>query len=209
MLTVVLTGATVLVLAIGVDNVFLLSHELARQNQAAYEARQGNANCEDGTIPSLDEDLDPLPPAAERVARALARMGPSILLSTTCEAVAFGLGALVGMPAVRNFAIYAAGSIIINSILQITVFISLMTLDLQRTESNRADCLPCFQMPFVATDSVVKSASLVSRFFKDIYAPALLNAYVKKAVLVVFSLLFVLSWIAAREINLGLGASEA
>lgn len=37
-------------------------------------------------------------------------MGPSILLSASCETVAFGLGAMVGMPAVRNFAIYAAGA---------------------------------------------------------------------------------------------------
>ena len=85
-----------LVLAIGVDNVFLLSAELDNQNRVAYagQARHGPIFGE-GDV--LDEyDADGLPSAEERVARALGRMGPSILLSATCEAVAFGLGAMVG-----------------------------------------------------------------------------------------------------------------
>ena len=50
----------------------------------------------------------------ERVARTLAKMGPSILLSTITETTAFLLGALVPMPAVRNFALYAGGSVFVN-----------------------------------------------------------------------------------------------
>lgn len=61
-------------------------------------------------------------------------MGPSILLSASCETVAFGLGALVGMPAVRNFAIYAAGAVVINALLQVTIFVSAMAVDLRRVE---------------------------------------------------------------------------
>ena len=72
--------------------------------------------------------------AEERIARTLARMGPSILLSTVTETVAFALGALVPMPAVRNFALYAAGSVLINALMQVTVFISALTLDLRRLE---------------------------------------------------------------------------
>lgn len=45
---------------------------------------------------SEEDDPEGFPPAEERVARALGRMGPSILLSAACETVAFGLGALVG-----------------------------------------------------------------------------------------------------------------
>lgn len=98
-----------LVLAIGVDNVFILSHELDQQNARAYAiaSRHGPVFGDDGLD---EEDVDGLPSAEERVARALGRMGPSILLSSSCETVAFALGAMVGMPAVRNFAIYAAGA---------------------------------------------------------------------------------------------------
>jgi Niemann-Pick C1 protein len=85
-----------LVLAIGVDNVFLLSAELDEQNRAAY-ANQGRHGPIFGEGDVLDEyEADGMVPAEERVARALGRMGPSILLSATCEAVAFGLGAMVG-----------------------------------------------------------------------------------------------------------------
>ena len=73
-------------------------------------------------------------PVEERVARAVAKMGPSILLSTITETVAFALGALVPMPAVRNFALYAAGSVFLNALLQMTVFVSAMTIDLRREE---------------------------------------------------------------------------
>lgn len=85
-----------LVLAIGIDNIFILSHELDQQSLRAYTTAGRH-----GPPSNDDEILDEVPSAEERVARALARMGPSILLSASCETVAFGLGALVGMPAVR------------------------------------------------------------------------------------------------------------
>lgn len=126
-----------LVLAIGVDNVFILAHELERQNARAYGSLPRNA--------SVDEyfETGDLPTAEERIARALGRMGPSILLSSTCQTVAFALGATVGMPAVRNFAIYAAGAVAINALLQITVFVAAMTIDLKRIEVSQTTCCVC------------------------------------------------------------------
>jgi Niemann-Pick C1 protein len=38
------------------------------------------------------------------------------------------------MPAVRNFAIYAAGSVFLGAVMQVTVFVSAMCLDLKRAE---------------------------------------------------------------------------
>jgi uncharacterized membrane protein YdfJ with MMPL/SSD domain len=61
-------------------------------------------------------------------------MGPSILLSSVTETVAFALGAMVPMPAVRNFAIYAAGSVFLGAVMQVTVFVSAMAVDLKRAE---------------------------------------------------------------------------
>ena len=117
-----------LVLAIGVDNVFILAHELERQNVRAYALASKHT--------SSDEHFDSsdLTSVEDRMAMALGRMGPSILLSSTCQTLAFALGATVGMPAVRNFAIYAAGAVAINALLQITVFVAAMSIDLKRTE---------------------------------------------------------------------------
>lgn len=38
------------------------------------------------------------------------------------------------MPAVRNFAVYAAGAVVVNALLQVTVFVSAMAIDLKRIE---------------------------------------------------------------------------
>lgn len=114
-----------LILAIGVDNVFLLTYEL--QAQTALSARQRSFGEEDET----EEDGSGI---EERVAKALSRMGPSILLSASCETVAFALGATVGMPAVRNFAAYAAVATLFNAMLQVTVFVSALALDQRRVE---------------------------------------------------------------------------
>lgn len=138
-----------LVLAVGVDNVFLLVHELDRQNflhgpNAATPNYQGpgflapmspTRSPFDSTYNEIDAASMPLYLSPEeRVARTLAKIGPSILLSTITETVAFGLGALVPMPAVRNFALYAAGSVLLNATLQVTVFLSALLLDLKRFE---------------------------------------------------------------------------
>ena len=143
-----------LVLAVGVDNVFILVHELDRQNllhgpnasttasfggQTPLSPTQSRARLHFDPSQSHDESVDaesmPLyRPIEERVARTVAKMGPSILLSTITEFVAFGLGAIVPMPAVRNFALYAAGSVLLNATLQVTVFVSALTLDQRRVE---------------------------------------------------------------------------
>lgn len=143
-----------LVLAVGVDNVFILVHELDRQN-ALHGPNASPASQNFGTVSTANTITNVARPspyasshedggdalsvpihftAEERIARALAKMGPSILLSSITETAAFALGALVPMPAVRNFALYAAGSVFLNAILQVTVFVSALTLDLHRIE---------------------------------------------------------------------------
>ena len=215
-----------LVLAVGVDNVFILVHELDRQNllhgpNAAAAITQGSFTTPMSPTQSYRTQLDSsrdevdaasMPlflPAEERVARALAKMGPSILLSTITETVAFSLGALVPMPAVRNFALYAAGSVFLNAILQITVFISALCLDLRRFEVSRVDCFPCIRLPsrIALRDAPISNGGLggVGRFVRRYYAPFLLKPVVKGFVLTLFTGIFVASVISMQHIELGLG----
>lgn len=153
-----------LVLAVGVDNVFILVHELDRQNALHGPASSSTSTAgrvrnqvvsgdsfDDDLLEGADDEDTEMPPpghlpAEERVARALSRMGPSILLSAATETVAFALGALVPMPAVRNFALYAAGSVLLDAIFQVTIFVSAMSLDLKRVEV-RSRCPPPFEQP--------------------------------------------------------------
>ncbi|WVR08155.1 hypothetical protein IAU60_005201 [Kwoniella sp. DSM 27419] len=195
-----------LVLAVGVDNVFILVHELDRQNSlhAATGPDDDAASVDsDGPQPGNGVSLPP----EERVARAVARMGPSILLSSVTEVVAFALGALVPMPAVRNFAVYAAGSVFLGAVMQVTVFVSAMTLDLKRAESMRIDCFPCIQLraPIGLYDETAPAGEgVVNKFMRTIYAPLLLKNGIKQLVLVAFGGLFLFASIGIQHITLGL-----
>jgi Niemann-Pick C1 protein len=111
-----------LILAVGVDNIFLITHELKVINY------------------SYPNESVPF-----RISKAVGRMGPSILLSATSQFLTFSLAASVSMPAVRNFALYSAGAVMFNILLQMTAFISLLTLDQQRIDSGRLDCFPCLK----------------------------------------------------------------
>lgn len=192
-----------LVLAVGVDNVFILVHELDRQNSLH-------------ALPDHDDDdnshQDDAPPATlppeERVARAVARMGPSILLSSVTETVAFALGAMVPMPAVRNFAIYAAGSVFLGAVMQVTVFVSAMAMDLRRAESMRIDCFPCVRLrpPIGLYDRAAPAGeSVVAKFMRRVYAPILLKSEIKQFVVAAFGGLLLVAIIGIQHIKLGLG----
>lgn len=106
-----------LVLAVGVDNMFVLAHAAARQD------------------PNLPLDL--------RISQALAVAGPSITLAASCETLAFLLGAITPMPAVRNFSLCAALAVLLDFILQVTMFVAFLSLDLKRMEAGRLDLAPC------------------------------------------------------------------
>jgi Niemann-Pick C1 protein len=215
-----------LVLAVGVDNIFILVHEVDRQNLLHGPNANPTAVMNSGTVPvpdTRDATFDttgddtatenaPAPsllPVEERAARALARMGPSILLSTITEVLAFTLGALVPMPAVRNFALYAAGSVFLNALMQVTVFVSAMTLDLRRVEAGRMDIFPCIRLsrsirlPEARTSGA--GVGSMAKFIRRYYAPFLLRPVVKSCVLACFGGLFVASVISIQHINMGLG----
>lgn len=177
-----------LVLAVGVDNIFLIVHEFERVN-----------------VSHPDDEID------ERIAKALGRMGPSILLSAITETVAFAMGAFVGMPAVKNFAAYAAGAVFINAVLQITMFVSVLALNQRRVESLRADCFPCVSLRRAYSVDVPSGQyygsddeGVLQRFIRKVYAPNLLGKKVKTLVIVVFVTLFAAGVSLIPEVELGL-----
>ncbi|KAG9245386.1 patched sphingolipid transporter-like protein [Calycina marina] len=182
-----------IVLAVGVDNIFLIVHEFERVN-----------------ISHPDDIVE------VRIAKALGRMGPSILLSAITETVAFSLGAAVGMPAVRNFAVYAAGAVFINAVLQVTMFVSVLSLNQRRVEDHRVDCFPCIQVKSAGISlgssngnghcrsSEKQEESNVQQFIRKTYAPTLLGKKVKVAVIVVFLGLFTAGISLMPEVTLGL-----
>lgn len=111
-----------LVLAIAVDNVFLLS--------IAVDA---------DTRGLLVED---------RVTAALEATGPSILSAGASETLAFFLaGVFAPMPAVSAFALTASVALLIALLAQLTAFVSVLTLDAQRIQV-RGGCAGGYDVQF-------------------------------------------------------------
>jgi Niemann-Pick C1 protein len=167
-----------LVLAVGVDNIFILTQTIQR----------------DRRLP--DEDIE------SQIGRIVGRVGPAMLLTSVSESIAFFLGALTPMPAVRLFSLYAAVSVLIDFLLQITIFISLITLDQKRTNKNRFDLFYCLKISnknSLTTEIEINEENLdenddgfLFRIFKRYYAPFIMNDYIRPLIIFLF-----FSWLAA------------
>ncbi|TPX31091.1 hypothetical protein SmJEL517_g05502 [Synchytrium microbalum] len=165
-----------LVLAVGVDNIFILIHAFER----------------------TDPDLA----VEDRAGIALGQVGPSVMLSSLSETIAFGLGAAVTMPAVRVFSMYAALAVFVDFLLQVTAFVALMALDAKRMESNRVDCFPCIRMPTPQTPQPTES--FLQMLMAKYYSPFLLHPVTKLLVVLAFFGSFLIFLSAALRVELGL-----
>uniref|UniRef100_A0A8C1HIN0 Niemann-Pick disease, type C1 n=1 Tax=Cyprinus carpio carpio TaxID=630221 RepID=A0A8C1HIN0_CYPCA len=144
-----------LVLAVGVDNIFIIVQTYQR----------------DERMP--EEELH------QQIGRILGEVAPSMFLSSFSETVAFFLGALSSMPAVRTFSLFAGLAVFIDFLLQISCFVSLLGLDIKRQEANRPDILCCVKL---SEGQQGKSEGCLFRFFKKIYAPFILKDWVRPLV---------------------------
>lgn len=82
----------------------------------------------------------------DRFETTLTEVGPSIMCAALGEVVAFGLAVIPPVPATRNFSLCACFAILLDFILQCTLFGAFLVLDTKRRESNRVDCIPCLQL---------------------------------------------------------------
>ena len=169
-----------LVLAVGVDNIFILVQTHQRDVKKPNETH------------------------AEHIGRILGKVGPSILLTSISESTCFFLGGLSDMPAVKAFALYAGMALFIDFLLQITCFVSLLALDTARQAENRWDVL-CF-LRGSKKDSVSQTIKegVLYKFFKVIYVPFLMKKLVRTVVMIVFFGWLCSSIAVAPHIEIGL-----
>uniref|UniRef100_A0A672RSC7 Niemann-Pick C1 protein-like n=1 Tax=Sinocyclocheilus grahami TaxID=75366 RepID=A0A672RSC7_SINGR len=166
-----------LVLAVGVDNIFIIVQTYQR----------------DERMP--EEELH------RQIGRILGEVAPSMFLSSFSETVAFFLGALSSMPAVRTFSLFAGLAVFIDFLLQITCFVSLLGLDIRRQEANRPDILCCLKL---SDGQQEKSEGCLFRFFKKIYAPFILKDWVRPLVVAVFVGMLSFSVAVVNKVEIGL-----
>ncbi|EDV98847.1 GH13378 [Drosophila grimshawi] len=167
-----------LVLAVGVDNIFILVQTYQRDQRRTDETTE------------------------QQVGRVLGHVGPSMLLTSVSESCCFFLGGLSDMPAVKAFALYAGVALLIDFILQITCFVGLFTLDTKRRDENRLD-ICCF-IKCKKSDVVHNSEGLLYKFFKSVYVPFLMKKVVRAIVMIIFFGLLCASIASVPKIDIGL-----
>nr|DBA24360.1 TPA: hypothetical protein GDO54_012030 [Pyxicephalus adspersus] len=171
-----------LVLAVGVDNIYIIVQTLQRDERLQ------------------NEKLD------QQIGRILGDVAPSIFLSAFSETVAFFLGALSSMPAVRTFSLFAGMAVFLDFLLQITFFVSLLGLDIKRQEKDRLDILCC--VPGCKKNrSTDKRKSCLFLFFKKIHAPLLMNDWMRPIVMSVFVGILSFSIAVVNKVEIGLDQS--
>lgn len=177
-----------LVLAVGVDNIFILVQSFQRDDRQEGES------------------------LVEQIGRVVGEVAPSMLLSSLSMSACFFIGTLTEMPAVRMFALYAAVALIINFFLQMTCFLGLFTLDTRRQLDNRLDIFWCIKSSKKANASLqgngdfdnINKDSVLYTLFKDIYSSILLKDKVRMFVLIAFGTWFCTSLAFIDKIHIGL-----
>mmetsp|Transcript_7407 Transcript_7407/g.6932 ORF Transcript_7407/g.6932 Transcript_7407/m.6932 type:complete len:527 (-) Transcript_7407:1200-2780(-) len=134
-----------LILAIGVDNMFII-----------VRAEQ-----------EVSDKADP----EERVALALKEVGPSIFTAAFCESLAFFVGMLTRVPALESFCLVAALGIMADFLLQITFFCAALHLDAKRIRAGRWDIIPCMK----SRERKGPRKPIVRTLFQKFYVPILFN----------------------------------
>ncbi|XP_033115391.1 NPC intracellular cholesterol transporter 1-like [Anneissia japonica] len=149
-----------LILAIGADNMFILVLDFQRSKRGEKESLE------------------------EHIGRVLGEVGPSMLMCGLSESIAFFLGALTEMPAVRTFALYAGMAVLIDFALQVTAFVALLTLDCRRQESNRYD-ICCF-IRDKKNEPPKRELGFLQQFMASHYAPFIVKKWVRLVVMIFF-----------------------
>ncbi|KAG8199914.1 hypothetical protein JTE90_015899 [Oedothorax gibbosus] len=166
-----------LVLAVGVDNIFILVQAYQRDDRLPEET------------------------LTKQIGRVVGQVAPSMMLSSLSMSSCFFIGALTDMPAVKLFALYAGVALLINFFLQMTCFLCLFTLDVKRQEDHRLDLFCCIR---TSKQEKTNTKGVLYKFFKNVYAPLLLNNFSRVLVVIAF-----LGWLCSsvavlHKIDIGL-----
>ncbi|XP_034834594.1 NPC intracellular cholesterol transporter 1 isoform X1 [Maniola hyperantus] len=168
-----------LVLAVGVDNIFIL-----------VQTAQRDPRRPDETI-------------AQHIGRTLGQVGPSMFLTSVSESVCFFLGALSDMPAVRAFALYAGAALLVDFLLQVTCFVALLALDTKRQVDNRYDVFCCLAGSKTNSAREAGDGALYN-LFRHVYVPFLMKREVRASVMIIFFAWLCSSVAVAPHIEIGL-----
>lgn len=155
-----------LVLAVGVDNIFILVQHFGRIKLDKDEL----------AALSYNEALE------VRMRRLMTYVTPSILLAACAESSCFFLGAITPMPAVRVFALNAGIALLIGFFFQMLIFVPVLALDARRQDQNRLEIFYWIRGKKnsdndseLSREEVEQKEGFLYLFFSKMYAPFLMK----------------------------------
>lgn len=175
----------ILILAIGVDNMFIITG--ARDRIAKKENNSDNPKSND-----------------IQIALTLKEVGPSITTATFAEFLSFFIGFLTDVPALQSFCLCAAFAVLISYFLQISVFVCCLALDDLRVASRRYDVIPCLTVPVSREVKHSEGKTIFQNFLSDKYYNCILSTPCLVITIVIYIIITVISIAALFSFPLGL-----
>ncbi len=160
-----------ILLGIGVDDAFVIVNAFNRERKVSRAS---------------ESNLD----LAKRTAKALARAGASITVTSLTDLVAFGISSSSSLPALASFCGYAAIGIFFLWLFAATFFSACMVLDERRQRDNRWECLCCLTRKKEVQGEEGYEEGYMSRYFRNYHAPAVLSVVGKVVIIGVYAALF-------------------
>lgn len=189
-----------LVVAVGVDNMFLMIAAIRRTNRASLVDR--------------------------RMGEAMSDAAISMLITALTDAFSFGVGTITSIPAVQIFCIYTGAAIAVTFVYQITFFAGLLALAIQ-WEANGLHCI--WLRPTVPEELASESGLITklfclgssphpdpkkfehnlrdskpARFFQNWFAPILMQPLIRGLVIVWFGVYMVFAVYGCTQLREGL-----
>jgi Niemann-Pick C1 protein len=120
----------IFMLIIGIDNMYIIIDARDRVSETLKKLKEKK-----GYIYNMSNE--------EQIGTALKEISPNITIVSFVEILSFYIGYLMNIPFLQSFCLCGIFSILINYILQITIFVSCISLDDIRIENRRYDLFPC------------------------------------------------------------------
>ena len=160
--------AVFLILGIGLDDAFVICG--AEANRRGTFAKDALAVADGANVETV---------AAKRVQRAMETAGPSIFVTSITDFCAFVAGSFTTIPAIEAFCVFCATAVLADYLLQTTLFVACMTLDMRRKlrrggREVRGDASKCALTKKALGDPKIETERSAS-FFGGRYARCLLS----------------------------------
>ena len=165
-----------LILAIGVDNMFLIYHSIYN-------------------VPTTDIEV--------KVGVGLRNIGTSITLSAFTQILTFFIGFYIEIPALKTFCITAVFALTANYIFQMSTYPAMLAIDLARKRAGYCDLLPFLKLNSPVNIKRMEKG-IFTNFFKKYWYPVVTSKVCKFIVFVICLALFGLFFLAIYKIPLGL-----